>query len=111
MVHNRLGLASTFSRISRRRTPTLHREDLPRSQIREVTRIRGVVAGVLGVREIVQPGVQREVVKVRKKAGAGVEPVGTGKVIKVCAPMPVVGIEEGFESKIVVVQDREGLNV
>ncbi len=37
---------------------SLHREDLPGGQIREVARIGGVVTGVLRVREVVKPGVQ-----------------------------------------------------
>src|SRR5580704_7935031 len=63
----------------------LHRENRPGGQVREITWVGCVVAGVLRIREIVDPCVQSEVVQVRKKSRARVEPMTGRKVIQVTA--------------------------
>ena len=58
-------------------------EDHAGRQIREVTGICGVMARTLGVGEVIDPGLQREVVQVRKQRVAGVPPVIACKVVQV----------------------------
>src|SRR5579872_1085890 len=73
-----------------------HREDLPRCKVGESARIRRVVAGIVAVREIIQPRIQRKVIKVWEQPRSRIEIVTGSKIVEVRALLPVIGIDERF---------------
>src|SRR5437016_3837085 len=65
------------------------------------------MAGVVSVGEVIKPCVQAEVVEEGKELRAGVPKTAAGKIIKKDAALAIICIEEIFESKIVMIEERE----
>src|ERR1700733_6781802 len=84
------------------RSADLHCEDRAGGQIRKIARALRIVSRIFCVGEVINKGVQREVVEVGEQAAAGIPPVARGEIVEI--DLAIRSGNERLISHVLVVQ-------